>query len=605
MPGTQKNRIYTPKWIGSFGLLLFTLVCSINPSAQAAEYLNLKIGLLQKSITTEELEHFAQTGEFSPNLQPYGVVLTPEVQKMLQLQLHVEPHLAAQFLEDLFESPDGKKLLKQIKTALPETNRQGVQTALNQAVQAPNNLNLINFLRFYPAQTLTVDLQATAMMATQMSSANLQSQILSPQLASTLKVETPLHLSSQLNPVILGQEKVFQETRILQDNQRKRSLTVDIYYSVQSQGPLVIMSHGFAADRRFLRYLAYHLASYGVTVVSVEHPGSNINYLVKQSQALKLSQILPATEFIERPKDITFVLNELARLNQSSSYLKDKFNTQKVTIIGHSFGGYTALAVAGATLDLKQLRRYCQELELLGRSPADWLQCATAQLPYSQLQFRDSRIVQVIAFNPIIGHLFNQSLNQVTVPTLILASSEDGITPNIAHQLQPFQQLGGEKYLLVAVGATHMSVTDLIYLNSALGQSTLVREVMDETANPVRKMAMGVSLAFIEQLTPQAAEYQPFLTSAYVQSLSSNCISLRLTKYLPLSLEATLTVLALSHNKITHRNAQPKPSLFSSIKSSINHVNWVFSRPQYHAGRLEKIFQGLLKTYRQNPGELS
>lgn len=601
----QKNRPHTNKWLSSLGILLFTFVCAFTPATQASEYLNLKIGLLQKSIKTEELEHFLQTGELSANLQPYALLLTPEVQKMLQLQLQVEPGLATQFLEDLLISSEGKRLLEQIKTALPETTPKEIEIALNKAIKASDNLTLINFLRFYPTERLTVDLQASAIIATQMSSTYLQSQILSSQLASTLKVETSVNLASKLNPAILGDKIVIQETRIFKDNQRNRNIAADIYYSVQANGPLVIMSHGFAADRHFLKYLAYHLASYGFTVVSVEHPGSNINYLVKQSTKLKLSQILPAREFIERPKDITFILNELEKLNQNTEHLKHKFNTQKVTIIGHSFGGYTALAVAGATLNPKQLRRFCQELALLGRSPADWLQCAATQLPYPQLHFRDPRIAQVIAFNPIIGHLFANSLAQVTVPTLILASSEDGITPNIEHQLQPFQQLGGEKYLLVAVGATHMSVTDISYLNSAMGQSTLVREVMDETANPVRKMAMGISLAFIQQLTSQAETYQPFLTPAYVQSFSSSYITLRLTKYIPLSLETTLTVLALSHYKITRRNTPPKPSLFSSIKSGIAHVNRLVSRPQYHAGRLEKIFRGLLKNYRQSPGELS
>jgi hypothetical protein len=100
----------------------------------------------------------------------------------------------------------------------------------------------------------------------------------------------------------------------------------------------------------------------------------------------------------------------------------------------------------------------------------------------------------------------------------------------------------------------------------------------------------GISLAFIGQLTARAKYYQPFLTSAYVQSLSSSNIALRLATQLPLSLEATLIVLALSHNRITSSTPESKTFLASRIKGSINRL---FSRPEYHAGRLEQIFRGL------------
>lgn len=601
----SQTHTYIKTWIGRFCLFLFSLGCSLQPS-QAAETLSLKLGPLQQSIKTEELENFAKTGIISPNLQAYRLVLTPEVQKMLQMRLYVEPHLAEKFLEDLFESTDGKRLLEQIQTALPETNPENIKQALNEAIKDPTHLNLLSFLRLYPSQNLQVDLQAIANIATQMSSSNLQGQLLGAQLANSLQVQDNWNFSTTMNPAVSGEERVYKETHIFRDKQRKRRVIVDIYYSLNSQGPLVVMSHGFAADRNFLKYLAYHLASYGLTVVSVEHPGSNIDSLVKTSQDFNLSQILPAQEFIERPRDITFVLNELENLNKKQGYLQGKFNTKQVTIIGHSFGGYTALAVAGGSLDPKEIRRFCQELTILGRSPADWLQCAATKLPYTQLHFRDSRISQVIAFNPIVGHLFGNSLQQIQIPSLIVASSADSITPNIAHQLKPFQQLGGEKHLIVAIGATHMSVTDMIYyLNSAMGQSTLVREVMDETAHPVRQMAMAVSLAFIQQLTPQATQYKPFLSPAYVQSLSSDYINLRLANKIPLSLDATITILALSHNKITLKNTKPKPSFTQKMQASINHIGRLFYKQEYHAGRLEQMFRGLLRNYYRHPGELS
>ncbi|ACK72748.1 protein of unknown function DUF1400 [Gloeothece citriformis PCC 7424] len=591
--------------LGSVCTLLFTFGGLGAPPAEAAERLILQIGPLQEEIKIEDLEQFAYTGEISPQLKPYQFLLTPGVQDLLLRRMHVDPVLAEQFFNQLLVSEDGEKLLEQIQTAIPETTVNQLQTSLKEAIKQPDDLNILSFLRVYPSKTLKINLNAGASIATQLGAANLQSKILTPVLAKELNVPPDAGSFSPVDPKSPGPETVYKETFILRDKSRKRTIPADIYYSFNTKGPLVVMSHGFAADRRFLKYLAYHLASYGLTVVSVEHPGSNIHSLVKFPQGMKLNEILPASEFIERPKDISFVLDELEKINQENSYFHDKFNTRQVSLIGHSFGGYTVLALAGGKLNPKQLRSFCQSLTPLGRSPADWLQCSGAQLPYSEVNFRDSRVVGAIALNPIAGHLFGDSLSEIKIPTLILASSEDGITPNLAHQLQPFQQLQGEKYLMVAVGGTHMSVTDISYLSGSMGQSTLVREVMDEEANPLREATQGVSLAFIKQLTPQGKDYQPFLTPAYVQSFKNEQMSLRLATQLPMTLDVTLNVLSLSHEKITLRQPPLKLDLLATIRACFAHLSTPFSPPQYQTGQLEEIFDGLLRTYNRHSGRLS
>jgi predicted dienelactone hydrolase len=352
------------------------------------------------------------------------------------------------------------------------------------------------------------------------------------------------------------------------------------------------MSHGFAADRRFLRYLASHLASFGFTVVSVEHPGSNINALINASQSWQIDNLLPASEFIERPKDISFILNELTALNKdNNSIFFDKFNTQKVTIIGHSFGGYTALALAGARLDPSHTRQVCQSLNPLERSPADWLQCAVTKLPYKQMSFRDYRIDRAIVLNPIVGSLFSSDLAAITIPVLMLSSTEDGITPIIEHQLQPFERLSGEKYLIVAKGATHMSATDIIYLNSSMGQSTLVREVMDEEANPVRAMIKGVSLAFIEQSTSFADWYKPYLSSNYIESFNSQGINFLFTQKLPTTVTALANFLTVNKNPILAENS---PQQSSWLEESWTTINGLFTPANFRTESLSSVFGELL-----------
>jgi len=256
--------------------------------------------------------------------------------------------------------------------------------------------------------------------------------------------------------------------------------------------------------------------------------------------------LLSAAEFIERPRDVSFLLDQLTQLNQAPGVWQGKLNTSQVSVIGHSLGGYTALALAGAELNVEGLRQFCQEHIPLGLSPADWLQCTAIDLPQRRMQLRDPRVVQAIALNPVVGRLFGpDGLKRVATPTLILTGTEDNLTPTLTHQLQPFAQLPQPKYLVTAIGGTHLSVGDPANFSDLITQSTLVRERQGrETAN-LRQLLQGVSLAFIKQLTPEAKRYQPFLTAGYAQSLSTAQISLRLNTQLPDSLAPWMKVVAL------------------------------------------------------------
>jgi predicted dienelactone hydrolase len=302
----------------------------------------------------------------------------------------------------------------------------------------------------------------------------------------------------------------------------------------------VMIAPGYEADKGFLTYLAKHLASHGFTVVSIEHPS-----VTKQGK-INLDRLIPATEFVDRPKDVSFVLDELAKLSQSPE-LSGKFNTDRVMIIGHSLGGYTALALAGGELRLAELRKFCDQGNVLERVPADWLQCNATKLTNpNTLNLRDRRIQQAMALNPAIGQIFGKAgLSQVETPTMMLSSSEDSLAPALSQQFQPFTQLSKQKYLLTAIGATHLSVSDPDNFSGALASSTLVREKRGPAMAPLRQVLLGVTLAFAEQMTPEAKQYAPFLTAGYVQSLSSSDVALRFNQELPTNITKLFQVTAM------------------------------------------------------------
>ncbi len=538
----------------------------------AADTLRLRIGLLQQTLAVEDLEEFAETGELPTKLRPYKVFLGSNMRSFLRKSLNVQPEVATQFLDELWESAAGKILLDQLQLALPNSSVDGLKSALSSVASQELNISALNLVRAYPAEELTVDLTAVAGMLLQTNLPNLQSQILSPKITNDLEVDVNAEVAvvpQTLDPTAAGQQIVRRQTVILQDYQRDRTIPIDIYDSPQPKDQLIVLSHGFAANRRFLDYLGYHLASHGYTVITPDHPGSNVQSLF--SSGLTLENLLPAEEFIERPKDISFVLDELESLGELEEFA-DRFTTDEVTVIGHSFGGYTALALAGGVVDPPAIRNHCRQSNPLMRAPGDWLQCAASDLPYGRLNLRDERVQQAIALNPIVGEVFGtDGLGNIDIPTLVLTGTKDAITPSLTHQLLPFQELGGDKYLVVADGATHMSVTDLSNRDSPLSQSTLVPEVMGTEAEPVRDMLKALSLSFVERRENTEENYDDFLSPSYVQSLSSEAIQLRLTQEISVELNQFLSNLPQTKIKaIRARQQQPKAtenSFFSFWRS--------------------------------------
>lgn len=507
---------------------------AVMPSTSiAAESVTIQLGPFQQSIALEDLEKFAKTGKLPNSLELYASFFTPETRELLNRRVQVDPAFADKFIDEISRTPVGQQLISSLGGVIPGSTTETIQATLNLALRQVNGLTVLSFLRAYPGANVNIDATKAISLAARFNPNQLQSQAFGSILARELEVKSNTQFKTTFDPTVSGKETVQQQKIVLQDRQRNRVIPVDLYLSKgDSQQPLVVISHGFGASRKSLEYLGRHIASHGVTVAAIEHPGSNANTVNKAANEGNLADIMPPGEFIERPKDISFLLNELAKLNTQPGQYQAQFNTNKVTVIGHSLGGYTALALAGGEVNLNELRQFCNNSLSFSQAPGDWLQCAATPLKQNKLQLQDSRVKNVIALNPLVGRLFGKNgLSKIAVPVLILSSTEDALTPALGHQIEPFNQLRSNKHLLTAIGATHLSVSDPSFIPSTT--TTLVKEKLGTQTKPLRQLTQGVSLAFIKQLTKEAQTYTPFLTSAYVQSFSTPEIPLRLVSELP------------------------------------------------------------------------
>ncbi|MGD1907777.1 MAG: alpha/beta hydrolase [Leptolyngbyaceae cyanobacterium] len=501
---------------------------------QAVEEIVVQLGPVQVPLQVSDLETAATTDQVPPGLRPYGPLLTPAVRQTLRRPLSLDPQMSDRIVADLLGSDNGQQLLELLAEVAPGLTPADLQVAIQSAAQPPGGLSLLGILQNLPAEKLTLRAGSLLTLLTQFGLSQWEQLALSDVLKQTLSDETMAGVMP-FNPAAAGSTEPRVWSQALVDPSRsgygqdQRTIPIDIYYSRNSQGPLVLLSHGFGADRDFLAYLGNHLASHGLTVVSIEHPGSNVKALAEAEGA-----ILPASEFIDRPLDVHLVLDYLQELNEAAITDRRRFNLDEVTLVGHSLGGYTGLALAGAPLDLDALNQFCQALTPNALSPADWLQCAATDLALPPTGLTDDRITQLVIMNPIIGQLFGaEGLSQVEVPTLILTGTEDGVTPSGDQQLRPFDQLSGPRALIAVIGGTHLSVGDPDNLNPALTEIPFMPELPIDETEQLRTYLKGTLLSFVMQQTPQRRRYKPFLTATYAQQFSTEALPLRYSDHLP------------------------------------------------------------------------
>ncbi|HEY4562438.1 MAG TPA: acetylhydrolase, partial [Thermoanaerobaculia bacterium] len=135
------------------------------------------------------------------------------------------------------------------------------------------------------------------------------------------------------------------------DASRNRPVPVKIYAPATGAGPfpVIVFSHGLGGSRNGYEYLGRHWASWGYVSVHVEHLGSDTTAITKGGRLLKNLKEAAGDprNAVARPLDVRFVLDQLEKLNQGGSPLSHRLDLTRVGMAGHSFGSWTAMAVAG------------------------------------------------------------------------------------------------------------------------------------------------------------------------------------------------------------------------------------------------------------------
>jgi predicted dienelactone hydrolase len=287
------------------------------------------------------------------------------------------------------------------------------------------------------------------------------------QLALALAAAAPLSASGELPaygpiapPDELGPHDVGRTTFSIVDPSRDdRTLTVDVWYPIDaadaigppsvydlvfagivsevafdspppsSDGPfpLVVFSHGNDGIRFQSFFLCEALASHGFVVAAPGHAGNTA-----------LDLLFPGTPFEtrDRPLDVSFVISTmLARSADSADAFFDRVDPERIGVAGHSFGGFTALAMASGFDDVPP----------------------------------DPRVGVIMPISPASSILDDSRLQGIWTPTFVLGGTADVTTPVDPQSARPFTLIPARpRYRVDIVDAGHGSFTDICQIADAL-----------------------------------------------------------------------------------------------------------------------------------------
>jgi predicted dienelactone hydrolase len=520
-------------------------ILSSNP-VKAAENIVFKLGPIKKSIAVKSIEAFATENREDDDIAFITKNLPPEqrarARELLGFRLnrkqwnelfhaqYLPPANTNLYLTRMLDSNSGKELLSDLGkiVRLPDgrNGREAIKTGLFAASANLLEFTPINVLRSFPGD-IYIDVEEVFKVLNQSEKFTKSEIALTKHLENSRldnSSKAALTTSNQLNDI---SQKVAKTGSFTVSNQlikhydvsRKRRFTTKLYLpktdpAATTKIPLVIVATGMGLNQDFMDFLANHLASHGFAVGIPDTIDSND---VRQKDFFLGRKPVSAgnfdaSEYVNRPLDITYVLNDLDRLN--STKFQNRLNIKQVGIVSYSFGAVPALSLAGAKFDFAQLQQDCEsQSKLINLSL--FYQCRALELPDSQrnLDFRDSRISSLFMFVPMGHSLFgSKNLQAIDVPTYWNSTARDPFTPMAQEQLLGFTAMQNpNKYLSIALNVGHTPRPAEIL------EQTQVSNSISQKFKTYLEM---ISTAFFKVHLAGDDNYRPYLTSSDENKLS-------------------------------------------------------------------------------------
>jgi predicted dienelactone hydrolase len=226
--------------------------------------------------------------------------------------------------------------------------------------------------------------------------------------------------------------------------------------------PLVVFSHGFAMSPILYSALVEHYASQGYIVLSPEHREAFDESLDGFWKAL-----------VDRPVDISRTIDYAQQLTKPGEALAGMIDMNSIAVVGHSYGGYTALAAGGARFDFAAYKTRCAAVK--ADDPLDFF-CAPVLPKEADMATRaglpsvpsglwpslgDARVKAVISMAGDAYPFDQRGLAELKVPVMALGGTIDESTPYTWGSKLTYDHVGSKnKTLVTFTDAGHMLFLD-------------------------------------------------------------------------------------------------------------------------------------------------
>lgn len=217
---------------------------------------------------------------------------------------------------------------------------------------------------------------------------------------------------------------------------------------------LILLSHGTGGSELGHTSLAEALAKHGYLVAALRHPGDNW-----QDRSLLQSA---GRYFTERPQHVSRLIDALLRDPEWGARIASDAQGPRIGAVGHSAGGYTVLALAGAQPDLSRLATHCE-----ANGADDPIFCslrraagpAASSVPPPVPALIDARVRAVLVLAPVGAVFSAESLAKIRIPAAIYAAERDRFVVPRFHAQWIARNLPGAEFHTVP-NAWHFAFMD-------------------------------------------------------------------------------------------------------------------------------------------------
>jgi predicted dienelactone hydrolase len=205
--------------------------------------------------------------------------------------------------------------------------------------------------------------------------------------------------------------------------------------------PLIVVSHGNWGSRFSQGWLALALVRAGYVVLSTTHPGT----------AGDDQTVAGRYRLWDRSRDVTAAIDAVL----ANATWAPVIDAGRIGFVGHSFGGWTGVSLAGGRYDPAQQRAFCQHM-----TQKDFYCDGTLKDDIKDVSaidagesFKDERIkaFYIMASGPGQGFLAD-SLRSITTPFVVDTALFDEVLERAANSTSLARQISGAREVERQVG---------------------------------------------------------------------------------------------------------------------------------------------------------